>query len=462
VFIIKKALYGLKSSGFSWRTTMSQVVEGLGYTSTIADPDVYRREATKANGDRYYELILVYVDDILCISENPEATLSAIAKVFDLGDTIKEPDRYLGANLRKWALPDGRTVWAMDGKDYVKNSVGIVKDLLYSDGKHLRTGKVAERPIAKNYRPELDTTPELCGAMASRYQQVIGILRCWAVELGRVDILLEVALLSSYLANPREGHLEAAYNVFAYLDKHPNSPMAFDDQIPWIDPSVFPQTDWSESVYKGAEEELPPKMPQPLGAPVVMTCFVDANHAGNQVTRRSQTGFIIYLNNAPINWYSKKQNTVESSTFGSEFVAMRIAVEQIRALRYKLRMFGIPIEGPTNVLGDNESVVNSASRVDARLHKKHNAICFHTVREAAAAGWIRVGWEPTKSNVADLFTKMLDTEQRRFLLRMIFVKGGGGNTVASVSSSNKEALPIMVASAGSTRRECLPPWSSTS
>jgi hypothetical protein len=117
--------------------------------------------------------------------------------------------------------------------------------------------------------------------------------------------------------------------------KHPNScPVAFDDRIPWIDPSVFPQTDWSESVYIGVVEELSPKkMPQPLGAPVVMTGFVDANHAGNQVTRRSQTGFIIRLINAPINWYSKKQNTIESSTFGAEFVAMRIAVEQIRGLR---------------------------------------------------------------------------------------------------------------------------------
>jgi hypothetical protein len=96
----------------------------------------------------------------------------------------------------------------------------------------------------------------------------------------------------------------------------------------------------------------------------------------------------------------------------------------IKALRYKLRMFGIPIEGATNVLGDNESVVNSASKVEARLNKKHNAICFHTVREASAANWIRVGWEPTASNIADIFTKMLDTEQRRKLLSRIFVKGG--------------------------------------
>jgi hypothetical protein len=87
-------------------------------------------------------------------------------------------------------------------------------------------------------------------------------------------------------------------------------------------------------------------------------------------------------------------------------------------------MFGIPIDGPTNVLGDNESVVNSASKVEAWLNKKHNAICFHTVREASAAKWIRVGWEPTATNIADIFTKMLDTMQWRYLLSRIFVKGG--------------------------------------
>jgi hypothetical protein len=88
-----------------------------------------------------------------------------------------------------------------------------------------------------------------------------------------------------------------------------------------------------------------------------------------------------------------------------------------------LRMFGIPIEGATDVLGDNESVVNSASKVEARLNKKHNAICFHTVREASAAQWVRVGWELTETNIADIFTKMLDTEQRRKLLLQIFTKG---------------------------------------
>jgi hypothetical protein len=140
--------------------------------------------------------------------------------------------------------------------------------------------------------------------------------------------------------------LQAAFHIFAYLAKHTDSPMAFDDRQPQIRDEAFDVTDWSDSLYKNAVEELPSKMPEPRGEPVVMTCFVDADHAGNSITRRSQTaGFIIFLNCAPIDWYSKKQNTVESSTFGSEFVAMRVAVERIAALRYKLRMFGIPIDG---------------------------------------------------------------------------------------------------------------------
>jgi hypothetical protein len=85
-----------------------------------------------------------------------------------------------------------------------------------------------------------------------------------------------------------------------------------------------------------------------------MNCFVDADHAGNRVTRRSQTGILIFLNRSPIIWYSKAQNTVETSTFGSEFTAMHIAVELIESLRYKLRMFGIPLDGPTNTIPFNQ------------------------------------------------------------------------------------------------------------
>ena len=128
------------------------------------------------------------------------------------------------------------------------------------------------------------------------------------------------------------------------------------------------------------------------------SAFVDANHAGNVVTRRSHTGIILYVQNAPIMWFSKRQNTVETSTFGSELVALRICKEMIVALRYKLRMFGVDIDGPTDVFCDNSGVVENCSRPESVLAKKHNAINYHAVREAVAAGILRVGKEDGENN----------------------------------------------------------------
>ena len=108
---------------------------------------------------------------------------------------------------------------------------------------------------------------------------------------------------------------------------------------------------------------------------------------------------------ALITWYSKKQMTVESSVFGAEFVAMKHCVEELRAFRYKLRMMGVPLEGPTYVFGDNMSVINNTSNHESTLKKKSNAICYHAVREAVAMGECVSGHIRTHFNFADLLTK---------------------------------------------------------
>ena len=115
-------------------------------------------------------------------------------------------------------------------------------------------------------------------------------------------------------------------------------------------------------------------------------------------------------------WYSKRQNTVETSTFSSEFIAMKIAVEMIETLRNKLRWFGIPVEGPTNMYCDNEAVCKNSTNPESVLKKKHNAIAYHRVRESVAAGTIRIAWEETETNLADLFTKALDRVRRQYLI----------------------------------------------
>jgi hypothetical protein len=122
-------------------------------------------------------------------------------------------------------------------------------------------------------------------------------------------------------------------------------------------------------------------------------------------------------------WYSKKQNTVESASFGSEFIALRIATDMIEGMRYKLRMFGIEINGPANVFCDNKSVVTNASVPTSVLNKKHNSICYHRVREAHTAGTIRVGWIQGEYNKADIATKTtISTKRRHELVDTIFTE----------------------------------------
>ena len=95
---------------------------------------------------------------------------------------------------------------------------------------------------------------------------------------------------------------------------------------------------------------------------------------------------------------------------------MRIGVELVKYLRYKLRMFGLVIDEPANVFCDNEAVQKHVSTPESVLKKKHHSIAYHYCREAVAAGIIRIAHEGTETNLADLFTKFLPAGRREFLL----------------------------------------------
>ena len=144
----------------------------------------------------------------------------------------------------------------------------------------------------------------------------------------------------------------------------------FDPSPPNIDMTTFKGDSAKvfQEQYRDEVEELPPNMPKSRGRQVSTTAFVDASHAANRVSRKAHSGYVIFINRAPIIWFSKRQNTVESSAFSSEFIAAKTCVEHISALRYKLRMFGVPIDGPTNILCDNESVVKNSTRIDYSLN----------------------------------------------------------------------------------------------
>jgi hypothetical protein len=184
VCIVTRALYGLKSSSAAWRTEFAKALDSMEFQSTKADPDVWIRAAKKTNGDEYYEMVIVYVDDILVLSEQAAQVIKDISERYELKeDSVKEPEIYLGANIEKVQLPDGREVWAQSPRQYVKSAIKVCEDLLKEDGNDAVLKSKAKNPLPSGYKPELDITRELDAEKASRYQQLIGILR-WAVELG--------------------------------------------------------------------------------------------------------------------------------------------------------------------------------------------------------------------------------------------------------------------------------------
>ena len=205
-----------------------------------ADPDVWRREANKTDGTPYYELLLVYVDDILAVVHQLDETIKAIGAVYKIKEgSDGPPTTYLGAQVYKHNLPDGRSAWGMSSEKYVKNAVRTVQDLLEKDDRpkhHLKT--TANVPFPTSYKPELDFSRELSEGMLSRYRQLIGILR-WSVEIGCLDIYLETAVLSQYRSVTERRTSRAVYHVFAFLKTHPKMKIVFDPKGVELDESGF-------------------------------------------------------------------------------------------------------------------------------------------------------------------------------------------------------------------------------
>jgi hypothetical protein len=98
---------------------------------------------------------------------------------------------------------------------------------------------------------------------------------------------------------------------------------------------------------------------------------------------------------------------VETSVFGAEFVAMKNGMECVRGLRYKLRMMGIPVEGPAYTYGDNMSVIHNTQRPESMLKKKSNSVCYHYCRESVAMGETMTGHVPSTKNPSNICTKVV-------------------------------------------------------
>ena len=144
------------------------------------------------------------------------------------------------------------------------------------------------------------------------------------VELGQVNICLEVSTISSHMDMPREGPMNELFHIFTHLRKYHNTEMVFGPSDLVIEKSKYQRRDWTSNEFEHVQDkqELPRDMPQLRGLGDTVRANIDTDHAGETVTRRSITGFFVYINSSLVYWFSKK-NRIESSSFGSEFTVIK-------------------------------------------------------------------------------------------------------------------------------------------
>jgi hypothetical protein len=391
--VIQKALYGLKSSGLRWHERFTDVLRSMGFFTSKAERDIWMRHA----GD-HYEYIGVYVDDLLIVARNPQTIIDEFANVHKFKLKGTGPITFhLGCDF--FRDEDGNLCYAP--RKYIEKCLENYKRIF---GEYPRQ---VVSPLVKGDHPELDTSELLDDEKARIYQSLIGALQ-WTIQIGRMDIGIATMTMSRFRALPRAGHLERVKRIHGYLSKMRHGIIRIRTEEPDFSDIPEKKYDWHYTCYYGAKEDIPDDAPPPLGKRVVPSHYFDANLYHDLISGRSVTAVFDFLNKTPIDWFCKLQPTVETATFGSEYSAGRTTIERVIDLRLTLRYLGVPIEGPSFMFGDNESMVNTATVPQSKLAKRHNALSYHKVREAVAAGYVRLHHVAGAQNPADILSKHWD------------------------------------------------------
>ena len=369
-----------------------------------ADPCIWLRKAPNL---RCYEYIAVYVDDLCIAAESPNGIIQIFKSKYHL--KVKGDGKltyHLGANY--FEDPDGTFV--SQPKKYIDKLADTYKRLFNED-----PPKGYKTPLDKNDHTELDTSEILEGDMAAKYLTMVGQLQ-WLVTLGRFDIHAQVATMSRFRTAPRQGHMDRIKRIYSYATRTKDYAIMFRTEKP--DYSFLPDA----SILI---------MPDPLGESITTTTTMDANLNHCLATGKPLTG-------CQVDWYSKKQATVETATYGSEFVAAKTATEQIMDIRQTMRYLGAPITTKSFLFGDNRSVVTSATLPHSTLTKRQNILAFHRVREAIAAKLMAFYWIQSAYNLSDMLSKHWDHPTVYPMILKLLITRGNITLIPREATQEKE------------------------
>ena len=241
----------------------------------------------------------------------------------------------------------------LSSHEYIQQAVDGVKHL--TSREKLKT---YDTHTVEKWTLELDATPLLDAAGKKLYQRLI-VIGVWLVCVGRFNIHFTINQLSRFTHEPQEGHLEDAIHVFGFLKKWKNRgvttagkpTISFWDEL-YSRKIIFPGSMkfyYPDSIFEDLLDS-----PNPFGFSVEINIFFNASHADEKLDRKSVTGIFIYVGDMLIKSISRRQKSVAASTFSSEFLALKTAVEEAQGMRLLLQSIGVPIKGPINIHRDNQ------------------------------------------------------------------------------------------------------------
>ena len=224
----------------------------------------------------------------------------------------------------------------MSSKNYIKSVCDQIEKLLEINLKNYGS------PLDAGDFPEMNCTYILPPDNIYVYQMLIGFLQ-WAVTLGSYDVQYATNTLAIFGPKLQDGHIKRALQVYGFLKHHMQAKLFLYPTPMSHEVINFKENDWTKC-YPYAEEYIYEKTPETKVEYLSITVFKDASHAMCLDTRQIITGFLIFLGSAPIFYYSKRQNTVEISIYGSEIFAMRILIEHLLVIHYKIQMVCMEVE----------------------------------------------------------------------------------------------------------------------
>ncbi|KAL0374404.1 UNVERIFIED_CONTAM: Retrovirus-related Pol polyprotein from transposon RE1 [Sesamum radiatum] len=357
---LRRSLYGLKQASRQWNRELTDKLLGYGFSQSPHDYCLFTK-----NTDTGLLILLVYVDDVLLTGPSL-SQINAAKEFLDSEFTIKNlgPAKYfLGLEIAR----------STAGTSVMQHK--YIRDILQDTG--LATCKPTSTPLLLGLKLSSASSPPLSDP--EPYRRLVG--RLLYLSFTRPDISFGAQQLSQFVHQPGQVHMDAALHLVRYLKGNSDQGLFF-----------------------------------PSSNPLTLTAYCDADWAGCVDSRRSLTGYCIFLGNALISWKTKKQSTVARSTAEAEYHSLGMTVCELQWVSYLLQDLHVALPTPIPLYCDNQAAIQIVANPVFHERTKHIEIDCHLVRDKFKAGFVLPSHVPSKLQIADVFTKSLPVSVFRSLV----------------------------------------------